>query len=184
MRICFLITASLIGLGCDEAKVCRADTDCDALNYCYRAPLDLAEAEGTEPGFPYEETGLCTSDCTSDADCFTSSRCTPKGICRDLTNATERQWTGFEPSLPSLLDSRRFAPLLNCSGFITCLLNCNDDVATCQRCYLSVDPPSQSEVDAVSNCLITKCPDGQTLLSCLGDEAICGNPYLNCREDK
>jgi hypothetical protein len=184
MRILFLLMTSLIGLGCDQPKVCRADTDCEELHYCYRAPLDLAEADGTEPGYPYEETGFCASDCISDADCFASARCTPKGICRDLTNATERQWTGYEPSLPALLDTRRFAPLLTCAGFIVCLLNCNDELEACQRCYLSVDPPSQDEVESVSNCLITKCPEGQTLLSCLGDAAICQNAYLVCQEDQ
>lgn len=180
MRLALPFIGLIMLQGCTSTSVCRADEDCADLEYCYRAPLDLEQAEGTEPGYPYEETGLCTSDCTSDADCFGSSRCTPKGICKDLTSSNQRQWSGYEPNLPNFMAQTRFAPLFSCQDFVTCLLNC-ETPETCSQCSHQVDGPSRELSGLLSACLQTNCPQTRTVSQCLNDE--CNNEFLLCVED-
>jgi hypothetical protein len=166
--------------GCQTTVQCSADEDCANLEYCYKLALDLENAEGTEPGFPYEEFGTCTSDCTSDSDCHGSARCTPKGICKDLSADNDRQWTGYEPSLEQLLTARRFAPLLNCQGFMFCILECESEPATCSDCVQGVDSSSQALARNLTDCMRDNCQN-TSYSNCLNGP--CVNEKLLCRED-
>ena len=177
--IVLLMFCTLLG-SCQTNVQCRADEDCADLEYCYKLALDLENAEGTEPGFPYEEFGTCTSDCTSDADCYGSARCTPKGICKDLSLDTQRQWVGSERGLDQLLRNRRFAPLLTCQGFLTCLMACETEPATCIDCELQVDAMSQELAEQLTECMAQNCV-GESFATCLNGP--CVSEKLLCRED-
>ena len=176
-----IMTLPLLALpSCAQTTQSRADTDCGDLEYCYKLQLDPENAEGTEPGFPYEEFGSCASDCTTDDDCYGSARCTPKGICKDLSLNSDRQWGGYEPGLSQLLVSGRYAPMLTCSGFLECMLNCESDPATCNDCLLQVDTPSLSTARPLWDCLLNDC--GNTSFSVCMNQA-CENQKVMCVED-
>jgi hypothetical protein len=178
-----ILLSSILLAACPAATECRLDDDCADLEYCYRAPIaDLEAAEGTEPGYPYQEFGTCTSDCTTDADCHGSARCTPKGICKDLTLNSERQWTGYEPGLDQLQRVTRYAPLLSCQAFMTCVLNCESEPDNCNDCVLAIDPPSQSLAMELWICVNSEACNGQTWAVCLNNA--CLNEKLMCRDDR
>ena len=181
MRYLLFAVALSALAGCVQAAQCRNDTDCGDLEYCYKLALDPESAEGTEPGFPYEEFGTCTSDCTSDADCYGSARCTPQGICKDLSLNTDRQWGGYEPGLEQILSTSAFAPMMNCSSFIDCMLECESDRTTCNNCLMQVDPPSRNLAVSLWNCLLEDC-DNTGFSICLNGP--CENEKAMCREDR
>ena len=181
MRPMILILSTVLLSGCQTTVQCGADEDCADLEYCYKLPLDPENAEGTEPGFPYEEFGTCTSDCTSDADCHGSARCTPKGICKDLSLDNERQWLGYEPGMSQLLETRRFAPLLSCQGFLACLFECEPQPTTCTDCEQGVDASSRRLTDDLMLCMRSKC-QGVSFSNCLNGP--CVDEKLLCIEDR
>ena len=182
MRYLTIIIPLFALAGCAQATQCQSDNDCNDLEYCYKSQLeDLENAEGTEPGFPYEEFGTCRSDCTSDSDCYGSARCTPKGICKDLSLNTDRQWGGYEPGLNEVLAASAFAPMLNCSAFLDCMLECESDRSSCNNCLLQVDPPSLPLVQPLWNCLLEECGNTGFAICMNGP---CENQKAMCREDR
>ncbi|MEE2836987.1 MAG: hypothetical protein VYB65_13295 [Myxococcota bacterium] len=180
MRHVILLAPLVLALSCAQTTQCRIDNDCQELEYCYKVALDPESADGTEPGFPYEEFGTCASDCTSDADCYGSARCTPKGICKDLSLSADRQWGGYEPGLEGVLAASAYAPMLTCSGFMDCMLACESDRATCNDCLQQVDPPSLQPANDLWNCLLTEC-DGASFAVCMNGP--CENQKVMCRND-
>ena len=182
MRYLLVVVPLFAVAGCIQAIQCRTDNDCNALEYCYKLALDPESAEGTEPGFPYEEFGTCTSDCTSDSDCYGSARCTPQGICKDLSLNADRQWGGYEPGLAEILATSAYAPMMNCSTFIECMLECESDRTTCNRCLLQVDPPSLPLAKPLWDCLLSNNGIAASFAIRMNNE--CENEKAMCQEDR
>lgn len=193
-----------------QTVICTADEDCTEGFYCYLLPRtdqDEPAPEGADPHrSKYQDEGSCRQDCVTDLDCRGSSRCTERGLCRDLDRVSDnRQYTpAYEPDPVSLRNAFSKDRLDDCRDYMTCVLcpnyltcmggcpevgdpgrfacieNCKPTRDECSaNCEPNMDPVSRGQVQLILHCVDRSCTDSETG----GGPALNLDGYVSCVRD-